>query len=87
MKASLSSERWEQVHRLFGEVVDVAPPARAARLDEACRDDPALREEVESLLVAYEQADDLLQVLDQIGGSSPSASAQPSYTGTRVAHY
>ncbi len=87
MKTSLSSERWEQVHRLFGEVVDVAPPARAARLDEACRDDPALREEVESLLVAYEQADDLLQVLDQIGGSSPAAPAQPSYTGTRVAHY
>ncbi|MFB3133768.1 MAG: protein kinase [Rhodothermales bacterium] len=88
MKASLSSERWEQVHHLFNEVVDLDPDARAARLDPACHDDPALREEVESLLTAYLQADDLLEVLDQIAGSSsqPSA-ARPSFTGARVAHY
>ena len=51
MKASLSSERWEQVHHLFNEVVDLDPDACAARLDQACHDDPALRQEVESLLV------------------------------------
>ena len=60
MKASLSSERWDQVHHLFNEVVDLDPDACAARLDEACHDDPALREEVESLLRSYAQADNVL---------------------------
>ena len=89
MKASLSSERWERVHLLFTEVIDLSPAERAARLDEECRDDPALREEVESLMEAYGQADDVLQVLDQIGSTpaQPSTPSQPSYTGAHVGHY
>ena len=50
MTPSLSPERWEQVQRLFNKVVDLDAKARAARLKAACHDDPALREEVESLL-------------------------------------
>ena len=68
MPASLSPERWEQVQRLFNEVVGLDAEARAARLDAACHDDPVLREEVESLLKSYAQADDVLQVLDRIEG-------------------
>ena len=52
MQVSLTPERWEQVQRLFDEVVDLEPAARAVRLDKACHDDPGLREEVESLLAA-----------------------------------
>ena len=88
MKASLSPERWEQVQRLFNEVVDLDAEARAARLDEACQDDPALREEVESLLKSFSQADDVLEVLDRIEGSTPSPSTPtPSRTGMAVSHY
>ena len=89
MKASLSPERWDQVQRLFDEVVDLDAAARAARLDEACRDDPDLREEVDSLLAAYAQADDLLQDLDQMAEASPFASpaAVLSRTGSSVTHY
>ena len=44
-------------HHLFGVV---AHEARQAFLDAACRDDRALREEVESLLAAHEDAGDFL---------------------------
>ena len=89
MSDSLSSERWDQVQRLFNEILELEPPDRVVRLDEACADDDDLREEVESLLEAYEQADRLLEVLDQIGSvsSSQSVPAEPSYTGKRVAQY
>jgi len=88
MKSALSPERWEQIQHLFNEVVELDPEARAARLEEDCRDDPALREEVDSLLKAYAQADDLLEVLDTIeGSSSSSAVSSPSRTGTTVSHY
>ncbi len=88
MQASLTPERWAQVQQLFDEVVDLEPAARAVRLDKACVDDPGLREEVESLLAAYAQADELLQSLDQLGGVSPSpASPRGSRAGTHVAHY
>ena len=93
MLPHLSPERWEQVQRLFNEVVDLDAEARAARLDEACHDDPALREEVESLLKSYAQADDVLQVLDRIESASASAriesasASAPSRTGMKVSHY
>ena len=82
MKASLSPERWHQVQQLFDEIADLDRQTRAARLDEACREDPALRDEVESLLAAYEQADDLLHDLDQM-----AAPVSSSRVGRRVAHY
>ena len=73
MKASLSPERWQQVQRLFDEVADLDRDARAARLDEVYHEDPALCKEVESLLAAYEQADDLLHDLDQMAATSSAS--------------
>ena len=91
MQASLSPERWEQVQRLFDEAIDLQGEDRAALLDEACRDDPDLRREVESLLAAYEQADDLLQDIDQMVltalPSVPASPPAPSRTGMTVSHY
>ena len=88
MKASLSPQRWDQVQRLFDEVVDLAPEARAARLDEACRDDGDLRVEVESLLEAYAQADVLLQSLDRMVPSRPTYDADSaSQTGRHLSQY
>ncbi len=84
MNTSLSPERWDQVQRLFDEVVDLDAAARAARLDEACRDDPDLRAEVDSLLEAYAQADEVLHELDRMAGSSAGPSSR---TGSRVVRY
>ena len=54
MAHSASSERWRRVQRLFAEVVGLAPERRAARLHQACQDDPRLREGVEALLDRHE---------------------------------
>ena len=90
MQASLTPERWAQIQRLFDEVIDLEPAARAARLEAADVDDPELRREVESLLAAHLEADDLLQSLDKIVGPLPevsSVSGDDSHAGTRVGHY
>ncbi|WP_456429053.1 protein kinase domain-containing protein [Rhodocaloribacter sp.] len=90
MKASLSPERWERVQRLFHEVVDLDPEARAVRLAEVCGDDPALREEVEQLLEAYVHASAFLRDLRPMPLLPPQtsgASASGERTGRRIARY
>ncbi len=56
------SEKQKDVNMVFLEVVE-RPTARerAAHLDEVCRDDAALRAELESLLKAYEEAGGFLE--------------------------
>jgi serine/threonine-protein kinase len=46
---------------IFGKAMDLPSPARAAYLDEACGGNPSLREEVESLLQALQDASRFLQ--------------------------
>ena len=55
----MTPERWQQVKHLLDELLDSAPEERAALLEEHGAGDPALRQEVESLLAAYDEADDL----------------------------
>jgi TolB-like protein/Flp pilus assembly protein TadD/tRNA A-37 threonylcarbamoyl transferase component Bud32 len=46
----MSSERWEQVERIYYSTLELAPERREAYLAEACKGDRELRREVESLL-------------------------------------
>src|SRR5881397_575797 len=46
----------QEAKELFGRVLELEPQRRAALLDEACAGRPNLRHEVESLLVAYDNA-------------------------------
>ena len=57
----MTPERWPEVKALFYAAVDREPAARAAFLDQACRDDPEMRLEVESLLARDECSQDLFQ--------------------------
>ena len=50
----MTPKRWPEVKALFDAAVDREPAARAAFLDQACRDDPEMRLEVESLLARDE---------------------------------
>src|SRR5437867_3901707 len=59
----MDSKRFEKIDELFQSAVDLAPEQRSIFLNEACSDDPELRAEVESLLSAYEKADDFIEVL------------------------
>ena len=57
-------ERWQRVKAIVAEAMDGSPAERAAILDRACGDDPALRHEVTSLLeAAAEPAEDPLHAM------------------------
>ena len=52
----MSPEHWQRIDRLFDEALDLPPDERMAFLERACDGDEALREEVEALLTACENA-------------------------------
>jgi len=51
-------ERWQQVKAVLEQVLDLVPEQRKAFLEDACRDDHALRQEVESLLLEEDDGGD-----------------------------
>ena len=51
----------QSVERLFGDAIDMAPDARRAFLDAACRDEPQLKRLVEHLLMEDERAGSFLK--------------------------
>jgi serine/threonine protein kinase len=52
----MDPERWRRIEEVFGAALDVAPEGRDALLAEACREDGALRREVEALLGSRDRA-------------------------------
>src|SRR6266496_3274222 len=56
----MTPEQWEQVGGLYRAALDLQPDERASFLHEACGDNEALRQEVESLLAAEGGAGDFL---------------------------
>ena len=50
-------EQWPRIKEIVGAALELEPNQREAYLDEACSQDRELRTEVESLLVAYDEAD------------------------------
>jgi serine/threonine protein kinase len=50
----MTSERWAHIEDLFHRAVECAPQHRTRLLDEACRNDAELRQQVESLLLCHE---------------------------------
>src|SRR2546423_6172295 len=53
----MTQERSDRIASLFDEVLAQPPEARDAFLADVCRDDPALHEELRSLLAAHHAAD------------------------------
>lgn len=49
----MDPEKWGRIKELFGLALEREPDQRAGFLEEACRGDPTLRSEVESLLASY----------------------------------
>ena len=56
----MTAERWEEVKRVLGSVLDSDPSDRPEALDRLCAGDTGLRREVEELLACEEQADAVL---------------------------
>ncbi len=53
------SEQWIKIKQIVGDALELSPSQRPEFLRHACGQDPALREEVQSLLAAYAEADGL----------------------------
>lgn len=64
----MTPERWAQISQLYQAALEVKSEDRLAYLKRACGEDSALREEVESLLVAEKDAAGFL-----VGGALPNA--------------
>jgi eukaryotic-like serine/threonine-protein kinase len=67
----MTDSRWERVKELLHQAMQVAPEGRAQFLDEVCSSDPALRAELNSLLLAEEA---VRSSFLQSSSSSPSPS-------------
>ena len=63
MRNVMTPERWQQVDHLLEAMLDVNRANRAGFLDSACGGDEALRQEVESLLVAHDSAEGFIEEL------------------------
>jgi serine/threonine protein kinase len=84
----MTPERWQQVSRIYHDALARDSGERASFLREACRDDEALRQEVESLLAQPASAEDLLAApaLAVVPGLVDDP-AEPTLTGQRVGAY
>lgn len=51
----MTPKRWQQIKAVFNSALEYGPAQRSSFLSEACDQDAALREEVESLLAAHEK--------------------------------
>lgn len=85
----MTPERYREVGRIFRAATEIPPDRRAAFLDAACADDSALRQEVDSLLLAHDS-----QGKDWIDGRALNLAAQAlatkaseSWVGRQVHHY
>jgi eukaryotic-like serine/threonine-protein kinase len=57
----MDSDRWKQIEELYEAALRLAPADRESFLSLACAGDEALREKLESLIAAAEQADSFLE--------------------------
>jgi predicted unusual protein kinase regulating ubiquinone biosynthesis (AarF/ABC1/UbiB family) len=57
----MKPERWQQIDKLFHSLLGLEPDKRAAFLAEACAGDESLRERVEALIVAHDQAGSFIE--------------------------
>jgi len=85
----MNNERWRQVETVFQEALARTADNRAAFLSEVCLNDPALRQEVEKLLVSFDSAGSFLETpaAERFSLNSKSETSPGLASGQRLAHY
>src|SRR5262245_54282873 len=82
-RANMSNQNLEQ--SIFLQAIGLAAPAdRATYLDEACRDDPQLRAELDALLAAHDRLGGAPSTLIQ---SKATKAITPETSGTAIGPY
>jgi serine/threonine protein kinase/tetratricopeptide (TPR) repeat protein len=88
MNGAVGPDRWPELDRLFGAVLDCAPEARDEFVLQACRGDEALRRELESLLASHLGASNFLEhSVFHIGMQLVAAHDAMSLLGRRLGPY
>ncbi len=82
----MDSERWKRIEQVYYSLLASPPESRAAVLEEACSEDYDIRQEVESLLDAGEQAGNFLSS-DDLQSCIAELAAEPELVGSTLAHY
>ncbi len=86
----MSRGTWEKAKQILADALELPPAERKSFIEQACVDDPAMREEVMSLLVAHEEAGSFLadgtSDGDTAGAPSPFHSPTPA-PGSRLGPY
>lgn len=85
--AASASNRWQQIEELFYATLERTPADRNAFLDHACQDDPALRDEVQSLLNASNHTLSFLQKPVEEAARSFDATDEEAITGRPIGPY
>jgi Tol biopolymer transport system component/serine/threonine protein kinase/tetratricopeptide (TPR) repeat protein len=57
----MAEARWQQIEEVFQQALDLTAPERERYLDEACRNDAELRQQVERLIASYEKAGSFIE--------------------------
>jgi eukaryotic-like serine/threonine-protein kinase len=86
----MKPDRWLQVEELFQGALACAPDSRAEFLERSCPDDAALRQEVEKLLVSFDNAASFLEqpAVESFGLRGSPAPMSPNLTaGQQLAHF
>src|ERR1700730_6466294 len=63
----MTSHDWRRLRKIFTKAKRLSGPNRTAYLDEACHGDPALRQELDSLLQQHDRSDAFLGTLSSGG--------------------
>jgi serine/threonine protein kinase len=88
----MTPDRWQRIQEILAEATELEAASRGGFLDEACRGDPELRREVDSLLSSLAASPGFLDspAIEAVTGLSPAtpAAASPSLVrGTRLGPY
>ncbi len=84
----MKSEQWQQIDSLVHSALEREPAERAAFLDEACAGDESLRQQVEVLLTAHEEAGSFIEKpAFAVEAQSLADDQDDSPVGQTIGHY
>jgi len=83
----MTSDRWEQINRLYNAVVEVEEKERTSFLEKSCGGDAELRREVESLLAYDQQAQQFIDRPAMQMAAEKLAIEPPSLVGQKLGRY
>jgi len=81
----MTPEQWQRARQILNEALERDPDERARFLAEACSGDESLRQEVEALVMAHEEAGSFLNA-PVVKAGRPPADVR-SFAGTKLGHY